>query len=119
MAISHYRFRRAYVRQGYDLADLPYKAKWFPLGPLFAFALCMLIMLGQNYTAFTAAKVDWNGVVATYVGIPLFLALWWGYRVKHKTRLVPLEQVDLADAHRKARELREESRGGKLAEAQA
>ncbi|OHX10336.1 gamma-aminobutyrate permease [Chromobacterium sphagni] len=119
VAISHYRFRRAYVKQGYSLDDLPYQAKWFPLGPLFAFALCLLIMLGQNYTAFTAAKVDWHGVVATYLGIPLFLALWWGYRFKHKTRMVPLAEVDLADAHRKAVELREESRGGRLAAAKA
>jgi lysine-specific permease len=42
--------------------------RWFPLGPLFAFALCMLIMLGQNYAAFTSAKVDWNGIIATYIG---------------------------------------------------
>ncbi|POA98180.1 gamma-aminobutyrate permease [Chromobacterium sinusclupearum] len=119
VAISHYRFRRAYVKQGYSLDDLPYKAKWFPLGPMFAFALCLLIMLGQNYTAFTAAKVDWNGVIATYLGIPLFLALWWGYRSKHRTRLVPLEEIELAEAHRKALEQRDEGKGGKLASAQA
>ncbi|POZ62917.1 amino acid permease [Chromobacterium alticapitis] len=119
VAISHYRFRRAYVKQGYSLEDLPYKAKWFPLGPLFAFALCLLIMLGQNYTAFTAAKVDWNGVIATYLGIPLFLALWWGYRAKHKTRMVPLDKIELADAHRKALDLKKEDEAGKLAAAQA
>ncbi|OWY40193.1 gamma-aminobutyrate permease [Xenophilus sp. AP218F] len=111
VAISHYRFRRAYVRQGYDLADLPYKAKWFPLGPLFAFALCVLIMLGQNYAAFTAAKVDWNGVIATYLGIPLFIAFWLGYKLKHKTRLVPLAEVDLAEFHAKAREQRLADKG--------
>ncbi|VEB43492.1 Uncharacterised protein [Chromobacterium violaceum] len=52
-------------------------------------------------------------------GIPLFLALWWGYRVKHNTRMVPLEKVELAEAHRNALMQREENRGGKPATAQA
>jgi len=99
IAICHYRFRRAYVAQGYALADLPYRAAWFPLGPLFAFALCMLIMLGQNYAAFTSAHIDWNGIIATYIGIPLFLLLWLGYRWKKGSRLVALTDIHLAEAH--------------------
>ena len=30
IAVSHYRFRQGYVKQGYDTADLPYKAGLFP-----------------------------------------------------------------------------------------
>ena len=114
IAICHYRFRRAYVKQGYDLADLPYKARWFPLGPLFAFALCMLIMLGQNYAAFTSAKVDWNGIVATYIGIPLFLLLWLGYKWKHGSQLIPLDKIALAEAHAQLK--RDELADGRLAQ---
>ncbi|MDF0604771.1 amino acid permease [Neisseriaceae bacterium TC5R-5] len=106
VAITHYRFRRAYVQQGYDLNDLPYRAKWFPLGPLFAFALCLLIMLGQNYSAFLGGKVEWQGVVATYIGIPLFLLLYIGYKFKHRTKMVPLQEVDLAEYYQKAKELK-------------
>lgn len=53
IAVSHYRFRRAFVKQGHDLKELPYKARFFPFGPLFAFALCMIVIVGQNYQAFT------------------------------------------------------------------
>lgn len=49
IAISHYRFRKAYIAQGKDLNDLPYRAKWFPFGPIFAFTLCIIVILGQNY----------------------------------------------------------------------
>ncbi|WP_293765312.1 amino acid permease [uncultured Aquitalea sp.] len=101
VAISHYRFRRGYVKQGYSLDDLPYRARWFPLGPMFAFVLCLLIMLGQNYAAFTAAKVDWNGVVATYLGIPLFVVLWLSYKMKHGTRMVKLEDIDYREYHQR------------------
>ena len=97
IAISHYRFRRAYVAQGYDLNDLPYRAKLFPFGPLFAFVVCMFVVLGQNYSAFTGGTIDWYGVVVSYIGLPLFLALWIGYKIKHKTKVVPLTECDLSN----------------------
>ena len=95
IAISHYRFRRAYVAQGKDLNDLPYRSKLFPFGPLFAFVVCMIVVLGQNYAAFTGGTIDWYGVVVSYIGLPLFLALWIGYKIKHKTKVVPLKDADL------------------------
>ena len=95
IAICHYRFRKAYVAQGRDLNALPYRAKLFPFGPLFAFALCLLITLGQNYQSFIADQIDWSSVVATYIGIPLFLVIWLGYRWKNKTRLIKYSDIDL------------------------
>lgn len=81
IAISHYRFRRGYVIQGYDVNDLPYRSGFFPLGPIFAFVLCLIITLGQNYEAFLKDTIDWGGVAATYIGIPLFLLIWFGYKL--------------------------------------
>ncbi|MFD3449794.1 amino acid permease [Microbacteriaceae bacterium 4G12] len=94
IAICHYRFRKAYVAQGLNVDDLPYKAKWFPFGPLFAFALCTIVMLGQNYSAFMGGKIDWNGVFVSYIGLPLFLALWLGYKVLKKTKVVALDECE-------------------------
>lgn len=95
IAISHYRFRKAYMKQGLDLNDLPYKAALYPFGPMFAFALCMIVILGQNYSAFMGGTIDWYGVVVSYIGIPLFIALWLGYKIKHKTKIVPIDECDL------------------------
>ncbi len=94
IAISHYRFRKAYVVQGGDLKDLPYVAPLYPFGPLFAFTLCMIVVLGQNYSAFMGGSIDWYGVLVSYIGLPLFVALWLGYKIKHKTKIVPLDQCD-------------------------
>ncbi|OSN10411.1 lysine transporter [Lonsdalea iberica] len=88
IAISHYRFRRGYVKQGGDLAALPYLSSFFPMGPIFAFVLCLIITLGQNYQAFLADKIDWYGVAATYIGIPLFLLIWLSYKLVKRTRFV-------------------------------
>ena len=95
IAICHYRFRKAYVVQGRDLAALPYRALFFPFGPLLAFGLCLLIALGQNYEAFVADKIDLSAVIATYIGIPLFLVIWLGYRWKYKTRVIRYDEIDL------------------------
>lgn len=94
IAISHYRFRKGYNAQGLPIEKLPYRAKLFPFGPLFAFALCFIIMLGQNYQAFLGSNVDWGGIVATYLAIPIFLILYGGYKIKNKTKLVKYEDMD-------------------------
>ncbi|MDT9723000.1 amino acid permease [Paenibacillus sp. ClWae2A] len=94
IAISHYRFRRAYVAQGKDLSDLPYRARWFPFGPIFAFALCIIVIIGQNYQAFTGDEIDWSGAIVAYLSVPLFLVLWLGYKWIKKTKVVPLLECD-------------------------
>lgn len=95
IAICHYRFRRAYVAQGKDLNLLPYKSKLFPFGPIFAFVVCAIVVIGQNYSAFMGDHIDWNGVLVSYIGLPLFLILWLGYKFTKKTKVIPLEKCDL------------------------
>lgn len=93
IAISHYRFRRGYVHQGRDLSELPYVSRFFPFGPIFAFALCMIIVLGQNYQAFLEDTIDWYGVLATYIGLPLFLIVWFGYKLYKGSHFVSLDKM--------------------------
>ncbi|EPC5194089.1 amino acid permease [Edwardsiella piscicida] len=93
IAISHYRFRRGYVMAGLDLNALPYKSGFFPLGPIFAFVLCLIITLGQNYEAFLEDRIDWYGVTATYIGLPLFLIIWFGYKLTQGTRFVRYSEM--------------------------
>lgn len=97
IAVSHYRFRKAYMAQGRDLNDLKYKAKWFPLGPILAFAMCVIVILGQNYQAFLTSEIDWYGIAVSYIGLPIFLVLWLGYKLIHKTKVVPLKECSFED----------------------
>lgn len=97
IAISHYRFRKAYVAQGKLLKDLPYRAKWFPIGPILAAVLCLIVIVGQCMGAFADGAVDWPYLFASYVGIPVFLALWLGYKWKHKTKVLRLEECEFEE----------------------
>lgn len=94
IAISHYRFRKAYIKQGHSLEDLPYLAKGYPYAPLIAFALCLIVIAGQNYRAFTGNYIDWYGVVVSYIGLPVFLSLWLGYKWMKKTKVVKLSECN-------------------------
>lgn len=58
IAIAHYRFRRAFHAQGKSLDEIPFKALFYPFGPIFATVLCLIIIAGQNYTAFTGETID-------------------------------------------------------------
>jgi len=111
IAISHYRFRRGYVKQGHSLADLPYVSPFFPFGPIFAFVLCLIITLGQNYQAFLQDRIDWGGVVATYIGIPLFLLIWLGYRVTRGSRFISYRDMRFPDARARSEYLDSALRG--------
>ncbi|UTH13132.1 amino acid permease [Macrococcus equipercicus] len=99
IAVSHYRFRRAFYAQNKDLSVLKYRAKLFPFGPLFAFALCLLVILGQDVDLVTGGKFEWKSVLITYMGIPVFLFFYFYHKLKYKTKKIPLTQVDLSQSH--------------------
>lgn len=95
IAVSHYRFRRAFVAQGRSLDELPYRAKWFPFGPIFAFVLCVIVIIGQNFQGFMSQPIDWIGIAASYIGLPLFLIVWLSYKFIKKTKVIPLQECKL------------------------
>ncbi|MFL4474936.1 amino acid permease [Paeniglutamicibacter sp. MACA_103] len=94
IAISHYRFRRGFLAQGNKVSDLPYRASFFPIGPLLAFAVLILVIAGQNYEAVVAGRG--MEVLSSYIGLPIFLGLWLVHRLVTKSRVVPLLEMDLA-----------------------
>ncbi|WP_138493343.1 amino acid permease [Paenibacillus pinistramenti] len=95
IAICHYRFRKAYTAQGRSLSDLPYKARFFPFGPIIAFLICAVVVVGQSMSVISDGSVDWVGLAASYLSIPLVIALWLGYKWTKKTKVIPLTECDL------------------------
>ena len=67
---SHFFHRRAFVRNGGDVAALAYRAPLFPLVPILAFTLCVVSLVG--------IALDPNQVAALYFGVP-FVAACYGY----------------------------------------
>ncbi|QEP05813.1 amino acid permease [Glutamicibacter sp. ZJUTW] len=90
IAVCHYKFRKAYIASGQDLAKLPYKAPLFPLGPILAFVILIVVIAGQNYQAI----LDGNllQMASSYIGLPIFLLLWLGHWLA--TRKQPAVEID-------------------------
>ncbi|AYF92326.1 amino acid permease [Apilactobacillus bombintestini] len=97
IALSHFRFRRAFIKQGHSLDELKYHATWFPTGPVITLILCILVICGQNISAF--ANFDWKQIGITYISVPLVLILYIAYKIKKKTHLVPLDKMDVSPSN--------------------
>ncbi|WP_010581121.1 amino acid permease [Liquorilactobacillus vini] len=93
IAISHYRFRLAMKKQGRPLSELRYRAKLFPFGPILSFVLCVLVIIGQDLKSFE--NLDWQAIGVSYMSIPLFLILFCYYKIRYRTKIIPLDKVNL------------------------
>ncbi|KAJ2722460.1 hypothetical protein GGI07_003295 [Coemansia sp. Benny D115] len=109
IALCHWRFRRALVAQGYDLSILPYRAAWFPFGPVYACVLLAIIIIGQGYSTIWPT-FDALSFVSTYLPLPLFAMFWLGWKYLKKTAW-----VKLADADLESHTLLEMERSGEIA----
>lgn len=108
----HLRFRRAYIKQGRDVKELPYRSPWYPFSGLFSSVLCVLIILGQGklrlkciiiiislfifmlgYTAFTP-EFDAIKFVSNYLGLLPAPILYVAHKLITKSKVIPLEEVD-------------------------
>ncbi|WP_040159234.1 amino acid permease [Mobilicoccus massiliensis] len=94
IAWCHFNFRRAYVRQGHDPNDLPYKAALFPIGPIVALIMCAVVIVGQSLEFFTG-EGDLKHFLLAYLGLPFFLALWGGHKLVTRSQKVDLAHADL------------------------
>lgn len=100
ICLVHIRFRKAYLAQGYKLADLPFKAMFFPYGAYFSIFVTASILVFSPVLAAYEAHLKPNGNVlvdfmASFITVPFYLLLFVGWKFYKKTKFVPLKQVDV------------------------
>lgn len=94
IAWCHYKFRKAFIAQNHDLSELPFKASFFPLGPIIALIMCFIVIAGQNYEALVG-NGSFIGLLSSYIGLPLFLLLWAGHKIITKAPSIRPEEANL------------------------
>ena len=92
--VTHIYFMRAVKAQGIDRDTLVYKAPFQPYGSYISLGFCILIAFIKNFTAFVF-EFDKTSFITGYIGIPVFLALLFGYKIIMKTKTVLPEEADL------------------------
>jgi lysine-specific permease len=98
IAISHYRFRKAFLAQGHSLNELKYKAILYPFGPLLAMTLCLIVIFGQFYANKNFTVL---GFFVAYIGAVLFVGIFVIYKLVKKTKAVKPEDADLSQGFAK------------------
>lgn len=91
IAWSHYRFRRALKAQGKSMDKLPFKAKFFPIGPLVSLAFIGLIIAGQEFGDVMAGELTIQKFLITYAGLIIFLIIAISYKIINKTKFISLK----------------------------
>ncbi|KAG5642976.1 hypothetical protein DXG03_001824 [Asterophora parasitica] len=99
IGLISFRFRYAYKAQGRSLADLPYRQPLYPILPIGVVILGTLMFIAQGYAAVKQEPFEAKNVVATYIGVALYIILYSGYtvyeRIQGKTQhFVPTLEID-------------------------
>ncbi|ALA24019.1 lysine transporter [Piscirickettsia salmonis] len=97
ICLSHYRFRRAYLLQGKDVNQLPYRSRWFPFAPITAMVLIIAILIGQEVMDIINNEASFSGFIINYCGIVLFLVLVIIHKFIKKNKLIPLNNIELTE----------------------
>ncbi|KAI5480664.1 hypothetical protein MNV49_007591 [Pseudohyphozyma bogoriensis] len=91
---SHIRFMRALKAQGISRDTLPYKAPFQPYAAYTAISITAVVTFFKGFDAFIP-RFQYKSFITNYIGIPAFVVIFLGWKFWHKTKLIPLTEVDL------------------------
>jgi amino acid transporter len=82
--IVYLRFRKAYLVQGLDLTTIPYRSFLQPYGAWVAMVAFAILTLINGFDVFFPGRFTASSFLTAYVGIPIFLAIYFGHRIWRK-----------------------------------
>ncbi|RDW83512.1 hypothetical protein BP5796_05003 [Coleophoma crateriformis] len=105
ISICSIRFHAAIRAQNSPILSgkYAYVAKFWPLGPIFLGISSFLVLLGLFAEALFpvgGTNLSAYDFFETYLGVPLVLAAWLGYKVIFKTKIRRASEIDLVEGHR-------------------
>ena len=95
ISYSHYRFRQCLKAQNIPLESLPYKANFFPAGAILALFLCFFVVAGQALDPIRTGE-NLFAILTPYIGIPVFLLLWFLHKKITKSEAVDPATADMS-----------------------
>ncbi|CCH41145.1 Dicarboxylic amino acid permease [Wickerhamomyces ciferrii] len=112
--ITHIGFSKALKAQGISKSSLAYSAPFHPYGTYIALFWCIVVMFIKNFTAFING-FNYKSFITGYIGIPVYLIAYLGYKFMKRTKIHRPEQVDL---YTLKNIIDEEEEAGKIEEAE-
>ncbi|KAI4722681.1 amino acid permease-like protein [Aureobasidium sp. EXF-10727] len=111
ICLVYLRFYYSMRKQNISRSELPWAA---PLQPYLAWTSLIafgILLLTGGYVSFLHGHWSTETFISSYFNIPLFLILYFGYKIVKKTKIVPLEAlpirhfIDIANANPEPPEL--------------
>lgn len=95
---SHVAFMRGMKAQGISRDTLPYKAPFEPYLTYFALFFTVLLSIFKGFDAFM--PFDYKNFITSYIGIPVYVLGYFGYKFIRKTSYVRIHEMDLSSGAR-------------------
>jgi lysine-specific permease len=112
ISITHLRFRKGLLSQGYNLKSLPYVSKLHPFCDIFSIVIGTVVIFGQGYKTFTTDPIDARNVIAAYIGLIFGVALYFGHKVIRRPAFVKLHEMDFETGRLSRKEEEEDENDG-------
>ncbi|PYH92284.1 putative amino acid permease [Aspergillus ellipticus CBS 707.79] len=93
--VTYLRFYYGCRKQGISRKSLPWAAPLQPYISWVALVLLSLLLLTGGYSTFIHGHWDNETFVSSYINIPLFLILYFGYKLVCKTKIVALGDIPI------------------------
>ena len=91
------------------LSTRPFQSPFQPFVSIFALILLVLFCLNSGYQAFFPGYFSAASFLAAYLTLPLFLVLYFGYKIFHTTPWIrPVEDTDVFIGTEEATRLKQE-----------
>jgi len=94
ICITGIRFRQGLKAQGINPENLPWHSKFMPYASWWGLVWTVIIILFSSWGVFLSGNWDTATFITTYIPIPIFICLFFGYKLWNKTRWIPATEMD-------------------------
>lgn len=88
-------FYRGLKHNGIDRDTLPFKSPMQPFLAYFSIVFCLVIAFFNGFDCFFPGRFSAKSFIPPYINIPIFLTLFFGYKIIKRTKFVKVEDMDL------------------------
>ncbi|KAJ6002219.1 hypothetical protein N7499_001916 [Penicillium canescens] len=92
---TYLRFYASLKKQGYSREELPYKTPFQPYTAWITGFMVVMIVLTSGYDVFCEGRWNTSTFLTSYLNIAIFAALYVFFKIFLKSKIIPLEEVDI------------------------
>lgn len=94
VSITYIRFHKGMKHQGIARSSLPFRAPFQPYLAWFSCLFSATVAFFNGFDCFFPGKFSAKSFIPPYIDIPIFAALFLGYKIYYRTSFVKLDEMD-------------------------